>query len=376
MRYFFFSIFSELTVRLRSIKSWLITLLLPAMILAAGQMLPAEEISAPVQVGVAIPEEGAEGLWALLDARSNDVVEFCLTDADTIDRNVAAGRWDCGLVVAEDFADRVKQLDLDRVITIRIGLGSAVYPLVRETVSACMAQLIGPDIAMEYLLESGIVTEQTASQAEPFLKDDLDETERVNVRMSTPDGEPLSALELAQEGMDAILCWMVSAVILVRMLLGATDLGKWIRSAPIRRMKSLRTNACLMAARIGADGLLMFLSGSVALLLLGKGIFGCMAVMGYVLFWMVIAILLAHFPSISGGLPVFMPFAVVLSLLLSSVLVDISLIVPVFSGVSGWFPDALFLRGCEGDLGPVLCLFGTAGIMAAVGFPLSSKLTK
>lgn len=366
MRYFFSGILSALALRVRDVKSWIIVLLLPALVLASNSLLPEQEVSAPVQVGVALPERGGEAMWAQLEARSDEVLTFIPADADTIDRNIAAGRWDCGLILAEDFDDRLPQLDLNDIITIRIGAGSTVYPLVRETVSACMAQLIGPDIAREYLLSSGIATEETLSEMQSRLEERLDESDRVIVSMSTPDGSPLSPLELTRKGMDAIFCWMVSAVILVRLMLGATDLGKWISAPAVRRLKPLRSATCLMAARIGAEGILMCLSGCAAMLLLGMGLWGCVAVLAYVLFWLGLAILLAHMGQISGVLPVCVPFAAVISLLLSSALVDIGLIIPMVSGVSRWIPAAMFLRICQGDLPAAVSLAGLAAVCFGV----------
>lgn len=366
MRYFFSGILSTLLLLLRDIKSWIVVLLLPALVLATGKLFPAQGGSSPVQVGVALPDTGAEEMWTLLEARSDEVLAFILADVDTIDRNIAAGRWDCGLVMAEDFDDRLAELDLDRIITIRIGPGSTVYPLVRESVSACMAQLIGPDIAREYLLDSGIATVETLSGMQSRLEARLDESDRVIVSLSTPDASPLRPLELAQEGMDTILCWMVSAVILVRLLLGATDLGRWISAPAILRLKPLRSGTCLMAARIGADGILMVLSGCAAILLLGKGLWGCAAVLAYVLFWLAASILLAHFAPVSSVLPVCVPFSAVISLLLSSALVDISLIVPAISGVSRWIPATMFLRICEGEPYAFAVLLCMAGLCLAV----------
>lgn len=370
MRYFVSGILSTLWLRLRDVKSWIVLLLLPGLILAAGRLFPAQEASAGVQVGVALPESGAEELWTLLEERSNEVLTFILADADTIDRNVAAGRWDCGLILEEDFVRRLEALELDRIITIRIGPGSTVYPLVRETVSACMAQLVGPDIAREYLLDSGIAAEEALPGLQSRLEETLDESNRVIVTLTTPGGEALRPLELTRQGVDSILCWLVSAVILVRMLLGTTDLGSWITAPAARRLKPLRSATCLMAARIGADGILMCLSGFVAMLLLGKGPWGCAAVLSFTLFWLAAAILLAHFRPVTAVLPVCVPFAAVSSLLLSSALVDISLIVPALSGAARWFPGAAFLRVCGGDLPAAVFLLGGAAVCFALSWAI------
>ena len=78
---------------------------------------------------------------------------------------MAAGRWDCALVLPEDFEDRLTRLEVDGLFTLVTGPGSAVYPMVRETASACVAELISPGMAEDYLLDSGIVTEDQVEAA-------------------------------------------------------------------------------------------------------------------------------------------------------------------------------------------------------------------
>lgn len=366
MSYFVSAFLGTLGVRLKDVKTWLVLLLIPGLVAAAGMMFPAREMASPVQVGVALPPAGGEEMWALLEGCNNEVLTFIRADEDTIDRSIAAGRWDCGIVLGLNFEERLRALDTDGIIGLRIGPGSAVYPLVRESVSACMIQLLGPEIARDYLLESGIADDTTIAGMESRLQEVLDESDRVLVHMSTADGSPLAPLDLAREGMDAVLCWLISAVILVRLLLSATDLGAWINAPAVRRMTALRSPLTMMMARACADGLLLALSGSAAMALLGRGLWGCAAVWSYVLFWLAAAVLLARFPSVSGVLPVCVSFAVVLSLLLSSVLVDISLILPGLAGVCRWLPVTLFLAVCRGQWPAALCLTAAAAACFAL----------
>ena len=361
MRYVASGIRTGLISRLKS-PGFYAVLLMAALVLAAVGQFPAQQVTAPVQVGVVLPETGGDAFWALLEQRSGTVLTFHKTDPDTLDRNIAAGKWDCGILLSKDFAQCVDKADLTRAFTVRIGQGSTVYPLVREAVAACAIQLISPGIAAQYLLESGIVSdENTLEQLRPLLEQTLDESQRVLISLTTPDGAPLEPLKLAEKGVDLILCWLVSAVLLVWLLLCATDLSRWLQRPAVKRMAPLQSPTCLMAAKIGGDAIWALSLGCVAMILLKTGVFGCGAVLGYGLFWLSLALLLAHFTAVSTLIPVFVPFIMVISLLLSSVAVDISLVVPQLGAVSRWLPSRLFLNTCQGELsGLNILLAGSA----------------
>ena len=361
MKYFITSAKFTLQQRLGSLRNWLVLLLLPLLALGASIMLPEWHAEAPVSVGVVLPESGGDEMWQLLLSRNDGVISFILTDEETLDRSVAAGRWDCGIILAENFDQMVKDLDTDRLFTLRIGPGSTVYPLVKETISACVAQLIAPGVATDYLWDSGIIAEDIDLQ--------LEEPDRVLVSMSTLDDHPLQVPELTTRSTQNLLRWLICIAILVRMLFGAADLAKWIHSPGIKRTVPLRSPLTSMAARASIDALLLLISASIAMLLLEGGFRGCIAVFGYVLFWLMVSLLLAQFPSVTTVLHVFIPFAVVISFLLSSVLMDISLIFPQLSGISRWLPVSMFLGICNGNWQDLLHLMvgGFLFLVAALG---------
>lgn len=356
MRYFATGLQTALLQRLGSVKGWIILLLLPVLVLTVMLCVPEEEVSAPVQVGVALPEEGAEDFWGLLEARSGTVLQFIDADEDVVNRNVAAGKWDCGLILAEDFEDRLEEMDTDRIITVKISAGSTVYPLVKETVAACMASLTAPDIAEDYLLDSEILSAEQLEGLDDQLDAVIGESDRVLVTMRTVDGRALDQLELADSGIRALLRWLVSAVLLVWMLLCAADLGRWYSTPAVKRMRPLRSSTCLMAAKISADGLVAFAAGSVALLILGDGLAGCAAAAAYVAFWSALAVVMARIPALWQTLPVWPPFAVVISLLSSSALVDVGTVFPAAAGAVRWMPVSLFMEVCSGAWIPAVWL--------------------
>ena len=138
MSFFVAAFQSALLVRLRSWRTWLL-LLIPLTVFGVSRLLPAEEAAAPVQVGVVLPRQGGEAFWRLLEDRSGLVVYFLPAEAGQAERQVAAGQWDCALLLPDDFQERLERMDTYRIITVLTGPGSAAYPMVQETAAACLA---------------------------------------------------------------------------------------------------------------------------------------------------------------------------------------------------------------------------------------------
>ena len=368
MNYLIRGTVSALTQRLRSVRGWVILLLLPALVLGVQMAIPQQEVTAPVQVGVALPEEGGQDLWRLLEDRSGTVLTFQLADADTIDRNVAAGRWDCGVVIAQDFAQRIAEGNTDKLFTLRIAEGSAVYALVQEAVSACMAELLGPQIGAQYLERNGIA----GSDAQQLLEAVLADADRVEVAMRTADGRPMDALQLADRGIEQVLQWLVSAVLLVWMLLCGAELGAWGCSGAVRRMKPLRPMTGLLLGKIGADMFLGVIAACCAMVFMGSGLTGCVAAIVYVLFLGGCAVLAARIRPVWSALPMLPPFLVVVSLLVSAALVDLSTTVPILL----WAPGRLFLQICRGQWTAALPLVGAGALCVGISAILDGKQEK
>lgn len=365
MRFVVSGIGTTLSLRLRTLRTWLVLLLLPLLVFSVRLTVPGQEAAAPVQVGVCLPQRGAEAFWELLEARGGTVMTFLPATEEEIDRNVASGNWDCGLILPKDFADRLEELEKDGIITLRISSASVAYPLVRECAGACLAQLMSPVIAEEYLLESGIAADARILE-ETFRLEPLEEGERVNVKLSTPDGSALEPLALGRESTDAIVRWMLSAALLVWMLLSTADLGRWSKTGAAGRLRPLRGTTAVFLSRIGADALLALAAGVLSQLLLGGGLWGCLAAAGYVLLWMSAAVLLARWEALWQALPVCMPFLTVLSLLLSSALVDIGWFSPGLAAVGKLLPVSRYLDGCAGDFAALALLPAAATVLLTV----------
>lgn len=273
-------------------RTWLLLLLLPLTTFGARALLPPEEVSSPVQVGVVLPEEGGEDFWSRLEQRSGLVVAFHrANDYAQAERRVAVGRWDCALVLPQDFEDRLDRLETDGLFTLLIGPGSAVYPMVRETVAACAAELLSPGMAEDYLLDSGIVAADELDAVRPRLREVLLESDRVLVSMETADGRPLDPLTLADSGVSGLLTGLTAIVLLLWALLTAIDLCRWLDGPFARRLLPLRGPLPLLLPRLAAELVPAFCAGALALLAADDPLPRILLLIPYLLFWGAAAVL-------------------------------------------------------------------------------------
>ncbi len=357
---FFLSLFkSSLASRLTGWRAWILLLLLPLTAFGARALLPAREVSTPVQVGVVLPEEGGLDFWTRLEARSGLAVTFHRAGRTQAEGQVAAGRWDCALVLPSDFEDRLARLELEELFTLLTGPGSTVYPMVRETVSACIAELVSPGIAEKYLLDSGVSGEDGLEQIRPRLHEVLLDRDRVRISMEGLDGRPLDPLSLADSGVSNLLSGLTAILLLIWALLTAMDLGRWLETPLARRLAPLRGRTALLLPRLGAALLPALCAGALALLAAERPLPCILALIPYLLFWGAAALALACLPPAWRALPALLPFVPAAGLLLSPVLLDLSLLFPALEPVVRWMPVTLYLRACGGSL--------TDGLILAAG---------
>ena len=358
---------NALRAQAASWRTWLLLLLLPLLTFGARRALPAEEAAAPVEVGVVLPRRGGGEFWDRLAGRGGLVVAFQQADAEQAERQVAAGRWDCALVLPEDFEERLARRDTDGLFTLLVGPGSTAYPMVRETAAACVAELAAPGVAEGYLVDSGILDAEGAAAARPRLEETLLEQERVLVTMETLDGRPLDPITLADRGVDGLLAGLAAVVLSVWALFTAMDLGRWLDSPFARRLRPLRGTVELLLPRLAGALLPALASGALALLALERP-WACLPPLAaYLLFWGALALALARRRALWGALPAVVPFVPAAAVLLSPMLVDLSLLFPALAPAVRWSPVSLYLRSCSGGWGDGLIL-GAAGaaVLAAL----------
>ena len=353
-------------LRLADWRAWAMLLLLPAITFGVARLLPAEEVSAPVQVGVVLPETGGGEFWRRLEARGGLGVVFHKADYEKAERLVAAGRWDCALVLPEDFEDRLTAGELEGLFTLLIGPGSVVYPMVRETVTACVSERVSPAMAGDYLLQSGILDETGLKEACPRLDQVLLERDRGLVSMETTDGHPLDPLALADSGVSSLLSGLTAVMLSIWALFTAMDLGRWLDSPFARRLAPLRGRLSLLLPRLAAALLPALCAGALALLAVECPLAAVLALVPYLLFWGAAAMALALWSPAWNALPALIPFVPALGLLLSPTLLDLSTLFPALAPAVRWNPVTLYLRACGGSWGDGLLLAAAGAAVLAL----------
>lgn len=317
-------------------------------------LAPTGNKTAAVQVGLVLPEEGA-ALEALLLERSSELVRFIPTDEETLDKKVLSGQWDCGLVAREDFPEKLEELDFSRMFTVKISEGSAVYPLVQETVAACVMELTSPDIARAYLEKKGIDGESLQQSAQ-----------RVDVILCTPEGEEMDALDLTSSTARKVLKGLVGLFSLIWGLYLAADLGSWLESDNAQKLRAVRSVTQLLLPELTAALLPLICWGCAVTAWLG-GWWGMAAFAALLSVVFCLGLVLPRFKLLWQSVMGLLPFVAVGSLLLEPILVDVGSLFPAAAPWLGWLPVTLYCRAGAGSIMCLLFLLLEAIALAALG---------
>lgn len=294
MKYVIRTFFLSLKRVFSSPRSLIASALLPLIAAAFVVFVPASELSSPVQVGVVL--ECEEDFMSLFDSYNDGIVNFIITDKDTMERKVSTSRWDCGIIIPSDFAERIRSNETDRLVTLVKGPGSAAYPIVREIVSTCIARLLAPVLADDYLSSIGIAHAANTTGAE-----------RVDVIVTTADGNNTDVFSLSNGLWNDFLMAVLGGAASIYMLLTATDLGRKLNSKPGQMLYRLRPLSLTLLPQVFAALCPMLLASFISALILSDlSVFTSIAAL--ILFLGAIAMLLSRLPKVWSSLPVFVPF--------------------------------------------------------------------
>ena len=287
---------------------------------------------------------------------------------------MASAQWDCALLLPDDFAGRLAAGETEDLVTLLIGPGSTVYPLIRETAAAALLELSSAGLAADYLLSSGIADETSLRDIAPRLQETLPQAQRVQIEMETLEGRPLTEVSLAGDSLSRILRGSLAAVLLVWTLFAAVDLGRWRQSGAAGRMRPCVGDFLLGVPRLLAALIPGFLLGAAGIVCSGGAVGSALALLPYLGALGALALLLAAFRPVWKALPAVIPFVAASVFVLSPVFVNVTLLFPRLGPLVRWLPVTLYLEGCEGDgaaLGRLLVMAvvfaGAAAVWEAAG---------
>lgn len=364
MRYLLLAFGTELRRCLRRRRFWAF-LLLAAAAAAALRLVPWQGEEGLVTVGVVLPQGEGEEFWARLEERGGQLVYFCPADEEEVVRQVSTSRWDCGLILREDFDRRLEEGDYRGLVTLVTGPGSTVYPLVRETVTAVLLELAAPGIAGDYLADRLGVSDEELTALAPRLEEILPQEQRVAVVAETADGRAMEPLELAGAGMDQAVRGVLAVVLLIWALSAAVDLGRWRESSQGARLLAVRSPWEALLPRLAAWMVPVLLVSGLCLGAAAGAWRGSVMLIPYLLALGGLALLLARGP-VWRVLPVLLPFAAAAGVLLSPVFVDVTLVLPGLAPLSRVLPVTLYLEGCAGQAAAAWKLAGMALVLGGL----------
>jgi hypothetical protein len=243
------------------------------------------------------------------------------------------------------FSEKLESMDTRDLFTLKTGPGSTVYPLVRETVAACLMELTAPQIAQAYLTEQGL----DASGLEERIREIEASSPWVEVRLQTLEGEALSLPELTGFGAKQILVRLTGVLAMLWSLYLTADLGALLDSPQGRRLRVLRRPAAILLPQALAALVPMAMWALIlALLLGGAAAFLTCAALQTVLLGLGLTVPRSR--RLRESVTVLLPFLALGSVLLEPVLVDTASLFPKVAPWLSWLPVTLFCRGCDGSL--------------------------
>ena len=353
---------------LRRRKTWLLAaLLLPVSILLAGMLLPAKTLDSSLTAGIVLPEDSpaAQTLLELLETSANTEVHFLSASLETARQQVAAGRWACAYVLAEDFESRIFAKDPGVLFTVLCPEGSTGVSLLHESVAAAVFTLRAPGIAAAYAQSAGFasdpdsVRQQTAQGLSP--------DQRMTIQIQTVSGTP--AEPVSHAAVQSLATGATAIFLLLMALLLASDLRRRQRQDWFRRTAAVTGRFPLLSAMAAAAGLLLFVSGAAALLLAdafwGGSFAGILPVACYGAVLTALALVLAVVPELDAALPALAPFVPVCCLLLCPVFFDAAALFPACAPLSRALPPTWLLLALQQGKNGVWMLPVAAALTAA-----------
>ena len=173
---------------------YLVALLLCPLVLALGLLLPREARGTEILVGISLPEDSpaAAELWERLEEERAGAVTYRRAAPEEVRAQVAAGHWECGFLLAEDFEDRLAEGRYEDLVTQVVSPASTMALPLREPVSAALLELCWQDIAGDCLARIGLDLPPVGA-----LEDIIPPENRVAVRAETvgADAAPRDAVE-------------------------------------------------------------------------------------------------------------------------------------------------------------------------------------
>ncbi len=352
---------------------YLVALLLCPLVLALGLLLPREARGTEILVGISLPEDSpaAAELWERLEEERAGAVTYRRAAPEEVRAQVAAGHWECGFLLAEDFEDRLAGGRYEDLVTQVVSPASTMALPLREPVSAALLELCWQDIAGDCLARIGLDLPPVGA-----LEDIIPPENRVAVRAETvgTDAAPremTESLPYADLLTGGVGLWLQTTA-----LLAAGHLRRWLRGDWARLALPRVGLGVLLLPRAAVLGLAAWLAGAAALLLTGGDgrALACLAL--YQLCLTAASAALALLPGAERLIAVLLPVTPLACVICCPVLLDAAMLVPALYPVSRALPLTHFLLAVQGQMGSAAMLAGMTALWGAAAWALGRRFAR
>lgn len=330
-----------------------------------------------VLVGVYCPQNSpyAEAFMQNLNRTENGPQFVQAQSRQQVDNLVAAGVWECGFVLADNFDEQIQRGRYVHIITCVRSQATSLDGVVREAVSAALLEACAPSIAQNYAQQAGISAasgSQWQALAAEYFTSALD-MEVETVALQGPGGEGQSqpaqaTLQLLGRGLVSLFMFLLVMLCLV-----------WF----LQDMKTAFYE--LLRPGVGAAGiflpvlltggglaLLAGLGGTLLLGLLAPGAVGAigweaLCLLAYTLYLCGIAFLLGSLVRAYQFWVAVLPFAMVACLVFCPIVLDISKLVPVLRPLAVAMPPTLYLYALQGQTGALVAMWAALPVLVCAG---------
>lgn len=335
-------------------------LLLPAVIFAAGILLPPQSLDNPLHVGICLPEDspGAAELWETLCQTEQAYVVFHTASETEITEKVAAGKWECGFILHPAFETRYQQEDCGWLATVVTSRSGTLSPILTEAFSTALYHIRAPWLAQAYAEQNGLADANGLAALRQQVADGLPENRQMELVVESIHGQAQANAPVHfGTAMARSVCRGFTAIFLFLYgLLTAADLhtagqtGWFARTAAFTGQSQLF--AGLAFAQFGAAGLCGIAAYSATEWFFaanGIKLIGIAAICLYTAMLAGLALVLAWLPGASQWLAAILPFIPAICLIFCPVLFDAGQFFAPAKALSAVLPPTWLLHAFDGN---------------------------
>lgn len=343
---------------------------LPILILIVGILFPANKLESPLEAGIYAPVDSSASQELMQNLMHSDhqYVIFHEASEQEIYDNVASGRWECGFILSNNFAENYAEQTPGHLATIVRANSSSLSPLLTDVFSAALFHLRAPKIAVAYAEQSQLATGKALDSIRKAIRNGV--SNQMQLSVQTIQGTASHTPNLGAATAASVCRGLCAVTLFLYALMLAADLNASKTESWFIRFSAVSGKFSLLFSMTLAQILLMLLFSSAALLLnthffSNISSFSFPALLLYFVFLTGLALTFGQLPASSSWLPALLPFLPAICLVLCPIFFDAGHFFPPAAPISSMLPPTWLLRAFDSGNMKVLWIASIASAFSA-----------